>query len=459
MTDVELMHLKDARLLAKHIFELVQKEIRSENGYDQMRQVLSDIAELVRSQERRVSNLQVQLRALCCKDMQSLQEALEKSLSNSILSIDENDASIFMLVPRKTFEAFYAALTDNLQNLAEDTYGMYGDREKADAELDTALDCRAPLVKEVLLKIGSLYKEHRFTPQSEEPRDVQPHHTFIESRGASPSSLSRQERRQVIDNVCDLLKRLGIDCETVYLLEGSLWIVLRTAQKLEMDKELSLERELSVYIRGCVESKKLGWIFAQDPEVKRTALVPPVVLNLVRFASDICAKLKREGCNDDFSCTWLDVLGLKDILSPTVVGQQLWLLVNGQELDDDHLLRTTTGLQIVSAPKWESLAWHPKLVEPLAKLPQRLPLLARTKGFQHLCLAIHGLCCTQTVSMLSNLSLQVVRDLLERDAALECVDPFKLLKEVLGRTIVSYVIIHPYTVYPLVFLFCFVGLM
>ena len=456
MGEAELGYLSDAFLLSNHVFEAIQEETKPSyprqscvQSYAQVRQVLSDIADIVKEQNcgQRVTNLQIQLSVLrvslkCMPNESPLQticgtlEELVNEKTGEFVNFPparHGDIEMWKCIPAKRRESLYSAF------------------RKASEEHELDSQEMAGWVEQFLCLLGSNVSVFFSSDgQGQEPREQSEEvfQTHLHVLGAHGTNFTEEQRRQLLDRGSEMMSRLGICAHFGFVLAGSLWIVIGTLTPLPDTQQRDLARRLNTYVQEC-KSGKHGptsastWMSAKAVQLTNSALVPFSVLNCVCLARDLHKRSrKRPTATDAGWWTWLDVNGLKTMVAavlPSSRHQVVRVFQHGQELEGCELLRSAGGIQITTEEKWEDLTWPAALEERMHKISlisqrkegKEMPW-AQSKSFQDFALAVHGL-CSSADAVLSQLCMEGLQDVLQSDKVINnCTDPLALLTEAPG---------------------------
>lgn len=405
MGETQLDDLSNAFLLSCHLFEAVRNEMKDDAGrfsmmsYQQVRQVLSEIGEVIgkASMGPRVSNLQIQLSIMQESDLQDMWEALEDWSRNlDVERASDDDINMWKRIETTVRDCLYEGLKEVISNRMEP-------------------DCA--LVENMLRLIDRnrvvlwppIQKEGPQQPQQPEP-DV--HQNLICVGGVDASDFPWAQRQRLINEIWECCLNIGFDpAGRLHFLKGSVWIVIGTLKPLSDEQQSHLLKNLDAYVQDCKNSLKKDpsnrcWLFAKSPKLVHGAFVPMGILKRIRLIRDL-ARRSAPGVATDHKWperTWLDTNALKQMAmnlhnssSPTpIVLEQIRLLQQGSELQEDQLLLSTNGLQIIVEQNWEDLTWPEGFLEIMRKISQtqkseELPW-SKSKSFQDFALAVHGIC-------------------------------------------------------------------
>ena len=443
MEKTQLKLFRSAFLLSHHVFEVVQENMKQGDAalsFAQARQAISDMADLVASFGDRVTNLSVQLSVLPNSELldifQTLEEWLQCEGRDEDVSLRAEDKSSFDRwngLPAKTRDKLYSAL-----------------RKVSDS---VNPEDQAVLFRQFLALLS--YEEGRqilhqdsateqSTAQAAQASEVSASCLCIE--GADGASFTKDQRQRLQDKLSDLMSEMGILDSAGFILAGSIWIVICTVKPLSAKQRDDLATRLELYVKECKNGKHgphsaLAWMFAKSVELVNSALVPISVSHRVRFARDFHKQIPAFD-----GPIWLDVKAIKEVVAkvrnvafrrPAIWAGPIRVFQHGQELQDSHLLRNTSGLQITMERRWQDLTWPAGLEEAMSKLSQKQdeqPPWEERPSFQDFALAIKGL-CSSADDALSGLFIQGVRDILQNEKLVdECKDPYELLTEVPGHS-------------------------
>ncbi len=436
MEETQLDDLSNAFLLSCHLFEAVRNEMKDDDGhfsmmsYQQVRQVLSDIGEVIgkASMGSRVSNLRIQLSIMQESSLQEIYAALEEC-NLDVEPASDDDIKMW----KRTTPTVRDCLCEGLRQV-----------------ISKGTEPECALVEEFLRLIDS--NRAVLWPQIQQEGLQQPepdvHRNLIRVDGVDPNDLSRDQRRKLIDEICNCCLRIGIDPAGLsHFLAGSVWIVIGTLEPLSAEQQSNLLIKLDAYVQDCKNSltkdpSNRCWLFAKSPELVHGAFVPMDILKRIRLIRDlgrrsaagdvgVAGDIKRPGW------TWLDTNGLKYMAmnlhnssAPTpIVLEQVRLLQQGSELQEDQLLLSTNGLQIIVEQKWEDLTWPEGFLEIMRKISQtqksgELPW-SKSKSFQDFALAVHGICSSN--EQICAACLEILQEAHQSEVMKDYKDPHELL--------------------------------
>lgn len=434
MEETQLDDLSNAFLLSCHLFEAVRNEMKDDAGrfsmmsYQQVRQVLSDIGEVIgkASMGSRVSNLRMQLNVMQeSDDLQGICSALEECSHSYVEPASDDDIKMWKKILPKVRVCLYDGLREVISNEHEP-------------------ECA--LVEYILRLIGS-NRELLWPPtQQEGPQQPEPgvHQNLIRVGGVDADDLTLTQRQRVFTETWNYCRRIGIAAKHLHFLAGSVWIVIGTSEPLSAEQQSDLLINLDAYVQDCKNSltkdpSNRCWLFATSPELVHEAFVPICILKRIRLIRDLVRwsvvgrVVGFDGEIAQPECPWLDTNGLKYMaknLHNSIVLEQVRLLQQGSELQEDQLLLSTNGLQIIVEQKWEDLTWPEGFFEKMRKISQtqksgELPW-AKSKSFQDFALAVHGICSSN--EQICSACLEILQEAHQSDEGMnDYKDPHQLL--------------------------------
>ena len=403
MEETQLADLSNAFLLSCHLFEAVRNEMKDDArrfsmmSYQQVRQVLSDIGEVIgkASMGSRVSNLQIQLNVLQESDLQGMLDALEawSHPDSDVEPASHDDIEMWKRIETTVRDCLYKGLKEVISNRIEP-------------------DCA---LVENMLRLIDRNRVVLWPPiQREGPQQPEPdvHQNLIRVGGVDANDFPWAQRKRLLNEIWDCCLNIGFDpAGLLHFLAGSVWIVIGTLKPLSAEQQSHLLIKLDAYVQDCKNSltrdpSNRCWLFAKSPELVHGACLPMSILKRIRLIRDL-ARRSAAGVARDHTWperTWLDTNALKQMAmnlhnssSPTpIVLEQIRLLQQGLELQEDQLLLSTNGLQIIVEQNWEDLTWPEGFLEIMRKISQtqksgELPW-SKSKSFQDFALAVHGIC-------------------------------------------------------------------
>ncbi|CAE7306752.1 SRFR1 [Symbiodinium natans] len=446
MEKTQLKLFRSAFLLSHHVFEVVQENMKQGDAalsFAQARQAISDMADLVASFGDRVTNLSVQLSVLPNSELldifQTLEEWLQCEGRDEDVSLRAEDKSSFDRwngLPAKTRDKLYSALRKVSDSVNQEDQAVLFRQFLALLSYEEG--------RQILHQDSATEQS---TAQAAQASEVSASCLCIE--GADGASFTKDQRQRLQDKLSDLMSEMGILDSAGFILAGSIWIVICTVKPLSAKQRDDLATRLELYVKECKNGKHgphsaLAWMFAKSVELVNSALVPISVSHRVRFARDFHKQIPAFD-----GPIWLDVKAIKEVVAkvrnvafrrPAIWAGPIRVFQHGQELQDSHLLRNTSGLQITMERRWQDLTWPAGLEEAMSKLSQKQdeqPPWEERPSFQDFALAIKGL-CSSADDALSGLFIQGVRDILQNEKLVdECKDPYELLTEVMHNLLAS----------------------